>query len=204
MLKTVPAVSKSVHLRCLHPLPQQQPQHPRSSRRFLVCNSSKTDGGARAGTAASESGAQQQQQAPNVECVATGMDVACYVSDDEQQQQSMSQQQTQTQQLVGFPASNGNGNGKQGVPEGQHVDCVATGMDVQCFITDDDDSSAAASSTSATTSTKKAAPTTAAAPRTAAAAAASGEGGPLMQLLGVALLVSPFFFWGTSMVALKV
>jgi hypothetical protein len=32
----------------------------------------------------------------------------------------------------------------------------------------------------------------------------SGEGGPLAQLLSTALLVSPFFFWGTSMVAMKV
>ncbi|KAF6254775.1 EamA-like transporter family-domain-containing protein [Scenedesmus sp. NREL 46B-D3] len=36
-----------------------------------------------------------------------------------------------------------------------------------------------------------------------AAAAASGGGGLVQQLLGVALLISPFFFWGTSMVAMK-
>jgi hypothetical protein len=134
---------------------------------------------------------EQQQSEPRIDCVATGMDVQCYISDDEsssQPQQHVSQQPQPA--LAGLP-SNGNGQ----VPEGQHIDCVSTGMDVQCFITDDDETTAAPKVDGS------AAP---AAPRTAAAAAASGEGGPLMQLLGAALLVSPFFFWGTSMVAMKV
>lgn len=133
---------------------------------------------------------EQQQSDPQIECVATGMDVQCYITDDESSTQPQQQMPRQPQPaLAGLP-SNGNGQ----VPKGQHIDCVSTGMDVRCFISDDD----------ATTAAPKVGVSAApAAPRTAAAAA-SGEGGPMMQLLGAALLVSPFFFWGTSMVAMKV
>jgi hypothetical protein len=112
----------------------------------------------------------------------------------------------------------------------QFIVATVTGMDVQCFITDDDED---ASSKQQTAGVKNGAPSTATisngsmnaankqqskqqqqqqqqleqpavAPATAAAGAFSGDAGPLQQLLSVALLVSPFFFWGTSMVAMKV
>jgi hypothetical protein len=190
-----------LHGRCLRR--RQALRHLDACRRQSkpVARSSRTDSNAAIepqSAAASVNSRQQngQQAEPKVECVATGMDVQCYISDDESTQ-GQQHQETQPQPqpaIAGFP-SNGNGQ-----PSGnQHIDCVATGMDVQCFISDDDDAPAAAPSRAGAPASTAAPP-----PKTAAAAAASGEGGTLMQLLGAALLVSPFFFWGTSMVAMKV
>lgn len=172
--------------------PKQQPHlvHRREAV-ALASNRAPADSGAAteqpqlAGTTSRQQSNGKQPE-PNVECVATGMDVQCYISDDEGSRPPSSQQQPQAPSLA--PSTNGNG-------QGQHIDCVATGMDVQCFISDDDEPASAAAAQGSPAQ---------AAPKTAAAAAASGEGGPLMQLLGAALLVSPFFFWGTSMVAMKV
>lgn len=166
----------TIYLRSKFHVRQLKPQYP------SLCQSSKTDSNATAQTTTSSSQSQNGHTAePHIDCVATGMDVQCYISDDEAS--------PQTQQ----PAPS-NGQAPQ-------VECVATGMDVQCFIPDDEAAAAAATQSSTAAARPTAGP---AAPKTAAAAAASGEGGPLMQLLGAALLVSPFFFWGTSMVAMKV
>lgn len=196
----------SHYIQIHQPLLHLQPSCRRSSpvrKQWPLASSRRADSNAATepqSTAASAASSRQQNgQKPdaNIECVATGMDVQCYISDDESSSQTQQQPQTQPHPqpaLAGFPA---NGNGQPS--DGQHIDCVATGMDVQCFISDDDETAQAAAP-----GTAGCAPSTAAAPKTAAAAAASGEGGPLMQLLGAALLVSPFFFWGTSMVAMKV
>lgn len=169
--------------------PKQQP-HIVHRRQAVAVASNRAPADSSAATELSGNTSRQQsngkQPEPNVECVATGMDVQCYISDDEGSRPPSSQQQPQQAPAL---ATSMNGNG-----QGQHIDCVATGMDVQCFISDDGEPASSAAAVQGSP----------AAPKTAAAAAASGEGGPLMQLLGAALLVSPFFFWGTSMVAMKV
>jgi hypothetical protein len=108
---------------------------------------------------------------------------------------------------------------------GPHVECIATGMDVQCYVegylengTTPPPGTAATSSNGSSSSAAAAAAAAAAAPASpspqppAAADLPAKEepawlsGLPPMaaQAVSTALLVSPFFFWGTSMVAMKV
>ena len=62
-------------------------------------------------------------------------------------------------------------------------------MDVQCFIDGEEEVQQPVATTSAE-GTQGSPP--------------GGSQGPFEQLLATALLISPFFFWGTSMVAMKV
>lgn len=119
---------------------------------------------------------------PHVDCVGTGMDVQCYVHDDEAESTSPSNQQVMGP--LGLTDAD--------VHCGQHVDVVETGIGASCYIVDDTQTGPQQEQQGSSSQ----------APATAAAAAASGN--PVQQLLGVALLISPFFFWGTSMVAMKV
>lgn len=134
------------------------------------------------GTEAADSTAE-----PQIECIGTAMDVQCYVStDDEVPSNSITQQPEPVGPLGLTDAA---------VHRGQHVEVVETGIGASSYIVDDSQPPQSQSQMQPQEAAR-------AAPPTAAAAAASGK--PLQQLLGVALLVSPFFFWGTSMVAMKV
>jgi hypothetical protein len=120
------------------------------------------------------------------------MDVQCYVSDEyEAQKNSSLSSSSSTAESKTYVFTDAD------VHQGQHVECVETGFGVSCFITDDEPSTTAQTQAPEQQQQQQQQPMT-------AAAAASGEGGLLQQLLGVALLISPFFFWGTSMVAMKV
>jgi hypothetical protein len=121
------------------------------------------------------------------------MDVQCYISDEDEAQPAAASSSSSTSDRKTY------GYTDEDVHTGQHVECVETGFGVSCFIADDEPG-AASSSTPPQQQQRQQQQQ----PMTAAAAAASGGGGPLEQLLGVALLISPFFFWGTSMVAMKV
>lgn len=111
--------------------------------------------------------------------------------------------QTQTSNINGN--SNGNGRAQSGDASSstttstqsqavqlneasgqQRIDCIATGMDVQCQIQDDNE------------------PITSSSQQPVQLASPQQDNSLLNQLGAVALLISPFFFWGTSMVAMKV
>jgi hypothetical protein len=85
---------------------------------------------------------------------------------------------------------------------GERLNCVETGMGVSCYVAADEQPAPGSNGSDAVGSQTPTASTTATAPPAAAAEAGAGSG-VLQQLLGTALLVSPFFFWGTSMVAMK-
>lgn len=59
------------------------------------------------------------------------------------------------------------------------MDCVGTGQDVECLVAPEEEN------------------------KTSAAAAEESLGASLEELWELAVLVSPFFFWGTAMVAMK-
>ncbi|KAF8068338.1 WAT1-related protein [Scenedesmus sp. PABB004] len=124
----------------------------------------------------------EQPAAPRIDCVATGMDVECVVPDGAAPARGADAAAGQAAPLLALS--------DDAAGPGQHIECVETGMGASCFVADDDPGGGADGASAAPR------------PATAAAAAAGGDG-PLAQLLGVALLVSPFFFWGTSMVAMK-
>lgn len=187
-------------------LPQKTWTATRQRALCLVSSSRDVEASARASssrasTTGASAGADSTPQQSNIDCVGTGMDVQCYVTNDEANQLSS----TIESKTYGFT--------DEDVHPGQHVECVETGFGVSCFVADDEPGASIQADTAAKESSKSAAATAVPAveqqqqqqqPRTAAAAAASGSAGPLQQLLGVALLISPFFFWGTSMVAMKV
>lgn len=129
------------------------------------------------------------QQEPHIDCIGTGMDVQCYISDgDDGTSSNRSAQQSSPLSPLGVTDAD--------VHQGQHVEVVETGIGASSYVVED--KQAAQPPQQQQQQQQQAVQ----APATAAAAAASGN--PLQQLLGVALLISPFFFWGTSMVAMKV
>ena len=76
------------------------------------------------------------------------------------------------------------------------VECVATGMDVMCEIKDDggaEGGGASSNGAGPSSSSPQQQP-----PQ------ADEEGTLMARALSTALLISPFFFWGSSMVAMKV
>jgi hypothetical protein len=97
-------------------------------------------------------------------------------------------------------ASNDEAGASQTVDE---VSCFGTGMEVTCSASyDDGPGDEAAAAPSGNGSAERAAPEAlqSAQPAQPAEEALSG----FQQVLAAALLVSPFFFWGTSMVGMKV
>lgn len=81
---------------------------------------------------------------------------------------------------------------QQQQPQGEEqpqrdVECVATGMDVMCEINYDGGGNGAGPASSSHQPPQ-----------------ADEEGSFMARALSTALLISPFFFWGTSMVAMKV
>jgi hypothetical protein len=127
------------------------------------------------------------------------MDVQCYVSDEDEAQtaRSSGSRSSSTAESKTYGITD------EDVHQGQHVECVETGFGVSCFIADDEPNSTAQTQPLQQQQQQQQQQQEQQQPMTAAAAAAGGEG-LLQQLLGVALLISPFFFWGTSMVAMKV
>ncbi|PRW56874.1 WAT1-related chloroplastic isoform X1 [Chlorella sorokiniana] len=90
------------------------------------------------------------------------------------------------------------GAAQQQVSVEPHLECFGTGMEVECRIVQDgpphvpvpgEDPAVVSSSSSAAAAAQQ--------------HTAEQEKGPLEVALDAALLVSPFFFWGTSMVAMK-
>ncbi len=117
-----------------------------------------------------------------------------------------------TEQSTETASSNGNGRlvgtsvdtQQQRQPLGsKDMECVATGMDVSCRVPDDDETSYRLSSRSDTSSGSSTSSSNGV-NASAQSPSSSSSSSVLQQALAAALLVSPFFFWGTSMVAMKV
>lgn len=95
--------------------------------------------------------------------------------DDAQNAADVQQPERLSAQAEEQATSNGATGEPGNAPAAGMMDCIGTGMDVSCSVPDDG--------------------------RTALADDAAE---PLSAFLATCLLISPFFFWGTSMVAMKV